>query len=166
MDVAGTSADNGKEVHQYDCGDAPDQKWLLSELTSPDAATAGNTQPTTSAFMCKYKHKEDTKGGKKGEANFLDALGNKKSCDAQADWKTSCKDGNGKTDEVGCASAMPQPPTPGKCQYKHKKDTAGGKKDQVTGLDAFGKQKSCDRNGDWKTSCKDSNGDTDEVACQ
>jgi hypothetical protein len=54
----------------------------------------------------------------------------------------------------------------GNCQYKHKKDTAGGKKNQTTALDATGQARSCDRNSDWKITCKDGNGDTDEVDCK
>lgn len=117
----------------------------------------------SSSDMCQYKHKKNTAGGKSGSVTLLDALGKGKSCSKSGDWKTSCKDGNGDTDEVGCGPLSA--PAGGMCQYKHKKDTAGGKSNQVTAFDASGKSKSCDRNGNWKTSCKDGNGDTDEVGC-
>jgi hypothetical protein len=63
-------------------------------------------------------------------------------------------------DEVGLSTS------PASCIYKHKKDTKGGKKGQTNAFDVNGKQKSCDKNGDWKKSCKDGDNDTDEVACQ
>lgn len=53
----------------------------------------------------------------------------------------------------------------GICRYKHKKDTAGGKSGQMTGLDAFGNSRPCDRSGEWKKQCKDGTPDTEEVAC-
>lgn len=165
MDVADTSKDSGKEVHQWECSDStPDQKWRLKEMNEGATAPQGTTPPSSGA-MCIYKHKEETKGGKKGETNFFDAAAKQKSCDASGDWKTSCKDGDGKTNEVACAKELPKP-SAALCQYKHKKDTAGGKQGQTTALDAFGKQKSCDKNADWKTACKDGNGDTDEVDCK
>lgn len=164
MDVAGTSMDSGLEVHQWDCGSAPDQKWLLNELTVMEAYPPSMSLP--SATMCQYKHKKDTPGGKNGQITALDAFGKSKSCDRNGDWKTSCKDGNGDTDEVDCAAQTPTaPPSAGMCQYKHKKDTKGGKSGQTNTLDANGKQKSCNKNADWKTLCKDGKGDTDEVGC-
>lgn len=164
IDVAGTSMDSGLEVHQWDCGSAPDQKWLLNELTVMEAYSPSMSMP--SSTMCQYKHKKDTAGGKNGQITALDAFGKSKSCDRNANWKTTCKDGNGDTDEVDCAAQTPTKPTSaGMCQYKHKKDTKGGKSGQINTLDAKGKQKSCDKNADWKTLCKDGNGDTDEVSC-
>jgi hypothetical protein len=141
---------------------------IVWKLVSSSAASNGSQGPVKGNGSCQYKHKKDTAGGKSGQISLLDAFGKSKACDKNGDWKTSCKDGNGDTDEVGCDNALPtpKPVEMGMCRYKHKKDTAGGKSGEVTGLDALGKSKSCEKGGDWKTSCKDGKGETDEVGCQ
>jgi len=140
------------------------------EPMMPEAEISNGSQNPGSSLvpMCFYEHKKDTKGGRKGSVTLLDANGQSKSCDANGDWKTICKDGKGDTDEVSCKLPGNQDSGSSKngmCQYKHNKDTKGGKSGQSNAFDVNGQSKSCDKNGNWKNSCKDGNGDTDEVSC-
>jgi hypothetical protein len=74
--------------------------WMISKVRDPE--TSLPPANVVNFAMCQYKHKNDTAGGQKGAINFSDATGSDKSCDQNGDWKTSCKDGKGDTDEVAC----------------------------------------------------------------
>ncbi|WP_141735142.1 hypothetical protein [Oligoflexus tunisiensis] len=52
------------------------------------------------------------------------------------------------------------------CQYKHKAPSLGGSVGRVTTRDAFGRSRTCDSNGNWKMTCNDNSGKTDEVGCR
>lgn len=141
----------------------------VSGISSPlqyKIIVSGGTAPAPApALFCSYKHKESTLGGRKGEITYQDAFGNQNACNKDDNWKTSCKDKDGRTDEVACQDPN-DVSNNGICQYKHKEDTQGGKKGEVNLSDAFGQSKACSKNADWKTSCKDGNGKTDETGCK
>ncbi|HET9241277.1 MAG TPA: hypothetical protein VFO10_28690 [Oligoflexus sp.] len=135
---------------------------MLDEVLLPVQAPGSSNK----APMCFYKHEKDTKGGKKGDKNQFDGNGQNRSCNPDGDWKTSCKDGIGDTKEVGCGTESSTPSNGAMCFYKHEKETKGGKKGDKNQFDVNGQTRSCDKNGDWKKSCKDGSGDTSEVSCQ